>query len=750
MLHAPHGHHHASLSSTGTHSYYEDGRLVDGYDDDDDYEEGGQCVTDMASRKMWKNCNDVRDIVDLKLAQTYLPAFSCIVRGSILIVCMLGFFSVPLPTLMPAMMTTNRAEPHASSSKPSVSSQAVGSDHNNWHSSAANAAAAAASTTAQSMKFQPGYDDNERYDDAWSLKVVIAVALYVDRVIRTEQIFDSSALLCTIFAGYVLHPRSPMVGYMAADDIAKMGVSPSSSSSSGRYGQRKQQMSLAAADAAAAAEAVKQEGGGKSGSSILLPSNQAPHPLLLHREGWVSASLHVINRFIGQSFIWVYTLLSVALVMGVDVVALVVMSVVASSNHGRNNHQQPDAAMASIFSKCYPSRSADHYLQSSTVVVHGMLFAAVVAQQQQQSPSSLWGWRYRGEATGDAGWSSGDDGDEDDGVFFFETLIVLIRSFAFMMLSLCWIYISGVRAIARLLNNRGKKGVMVRKAVPLSTATEQLSFASASSGAGSIRSTADVSSSIVYSGGVVQSFVPCQLRFGVLLLQSQGSQLPFYVAVVIMAGKSVHDIYLLNCTENWDHSASIQSKHRLHRGDNCIKPSSSSSMGGTIATRSLQGGNDSLLSIIIPTAFADDRWNQVASSSSSASWSGEPSMVKSTPLYPASAVRTFSPNSMASLNHPHLKHKMEQGGLPSSSYAHLDSHHSTTVPPHIHRVQAMLDMQQQQPAYGSIGNTDGCDVTPVPTVGMPSLPLLQQQNLELCTESMQDAELFAMALRRGA
>lgn len=71
--------------------------------------------------------------VDLRLAQTYLPGFTCLARGTILIL-ILGKFPLSIPLMM-----------------------------------------------------------------------VICTAMYVDRAVRIEHIFDSNAVLCTLLATHAIN-----------------------------------------------------------------------------------------------------------------------------------------------------------------------------------------------------------------------------------------------------------------------------------------------------------------------------------------------------------------------------------------------------------------------------------------------------------------------------------------------------------------------------------------------------------------
>ena len=252
--------------------------------------------------------------------------------------------------------------------------------------------------------------------------ILLGIFLYVDRVIRAEMIFDSSALTCTVFVTHILNVCRSKIAHI--DDFAL-------SSSASAF-----QLEISNA------------------SSFLSPNPSSAVPVQMSH----AHSLVSWWWWQNQLIFWSYCIVSVLLLLDVDVSAFAIPSSKSSPLNSSSSSSCsclcshiPSAAVAGSNSSS-PTTVPKNSLRVSTVVTH-CLFVGMLLQIPVNREEFMLPWK------------------------------VLVRSFTFVLLSICWTYSVGIQE---------------------------------ASAAHRVRSFPYFYNPVL-QGKLVQPFTPCQLRFLVVL-----------------------------------------------------------------------------------------------------------------------------------------------------------------------------------------------------------------------------------------
>lgn len=240
--------------------------------------------------------------------------------------------------------------------------------------------------------------------------IILGIFLYVDRIVRQEVIFDSSALTCTIFVTHVLNICRSKIAHVDPLVAVAISASSNSSSSAGAIAQQQQQLLL-----------------------------QLQHPA----PGLVPTA--PVSWFWQQQLVFAaYCGISTLLLVNVDVSTIAVLP--ASTSFPFSSRQQCLLPDYSIF----PCNGNNNGLRVSTIVLH-CLFVGTVLQIAVTKDEFMLPWK------------------------------IMLRSFLFLFLSLCWTYAVGIHDACMQIR------------------------------------TYPYFYNPVLQGKFVQPFTPCQLRFLVIL-----------------------------------------------------------------------------------------------------------------------------------------------------------------------------------------------------------------------------------------
>lgn len=300
--------------------------------------------------------------VDLRLAHTYLPAFSCLVRATVLIVVLSrqwGIESVPL-------------------------------------------------------------------------QIVLALVLYIERVVRNENIFDSNAVLCSILGAHVINlfRASPEQHHLVLSTVgASSGVGMDMSSD-----------------------------GTRSGVGVDMSSDSTVPLSPIH------------PNLVGQICHATYWLISLCLILGVDLVA-VLAGYLCSGTPVHRSARAPFHVNLAGF---------------PTVIVHALFLGCIIQTPLNHTALS--------------------------------PMQTIMRSYTFVVLCLTWTYVKGIPEMCVLLASTARSPVVLGVACNKGNRKR----------------------SVVNT--IVQSFIPCQLRFTVVLFSDL---LYFYLTATTMSAAVLYLVYKL-------------------------------------------------------------------------------------------------------------------------------------------------------------------------------------------------------------
>jgi hypothetical protein len=268
--------------------------------------------------------------------------------------------------------------------------------------------------------------------------ILLGLLLYIDRILRRESIFDSSALTCTIFVAHVLNVCRSSIAHVdrPLSSAALKHISPDALP----LGSSRQHMIMGMlGEPSSPAGAAAAEGGSIGSNASTLFRNTtggatlSVDALWLLRQSERKLSPSTVGKRVGGTVIplawWqedlvyvLYAVASVLLMLDVDVVSWIL----PPSAHCNSTHLLRDSGsnnsvawtMAQLRKRLpHPGRGGTgngNIVRISTVVTHCILVGLVLQMQVEAS-------------------------------VFMTSAKVMVRSLAFMMLSIVWTYAVGIQ-----------------------------------------------------------------------------------------------------------------------------------------------------------------------------------------------------------------------------------------------------------------------------------------------------------------
>lgn len=221
--------------------------------------------------------------------------------------------------------------------------------------------------------------------------IVLGILMYVDRVLRQEIIFDSSALTCTVYAMHVLNLCRSSIAHI---DSSAMAVA----------NQRQQQQESLYAQFHHNNMNIEDH----NSSSSSIHSN-------LHLQQPATMMQNHIWQWQQTAVMLAYALISILLLLDIDLASILLPAkqcLLASYNHTSNN----EGNSAHFSQQQHQQPESSNILRVSTIVVHCLLVGCVLQIPVNQT-------------------------------VFVVPWKIMVRSFLFAFLSIFWTYAVGIHQV---------------------------------------------------------------------------------------------------------------------------------------------------------------------------------------------------------------------------------------------------------------------------------------------------------------